>query len=147
MSKPKYICTQQTIKDMVELLAAGCLPVEVAGAMGLPQSTWDAWLNPKHDEYNEDFAHAFDVGMVKCQAWWIKQGRVGMTDRTFNYSAWAAVMKQAFAWQDKTTVEQVVDDKEAGRQAIVDWFRTMTPEERAAVVEYRRETLANRLSQ
>ena len=40
-------------------------------------------------------------GEVLCYAWWLNQGRRGMTNKEFQNSTYVSIMKNKFGWTDR----------------------------------------------
>ncbi len=73
------------------------------------------------NKYENDsvFKKCVDYGRTVERAWWTKQGRLNLNDKTFNSSVYSLHMKNRFAWAEKA--ETTTKD--------VDNIANMTPEE------------------
>lgn len=84
--------------------AAGASDQEVAKELEISMPRF-------RDLYASDpkFKTMVDTGRGYAQAWWLREGRVNLKDKTFNYSGWLGNMKHRYGWNDKS--ELVVDNK------------------------------------
>jgi len=88
----------------VEALGAeGKSAPEIRRELGIPVSTWRAWVK-KHPEFAESVEEADDA----AQAWWIGLGRKGVLLGT-NFSA------QTFVYLTKNTTNELESAKTTGQ--------------------------------
>lgn len=75
------------------------------------------------DLYASDphFQRTVDTGRGYAQAWWLREGRVNLKDKSFNYSGWLGNMKHRYGWNDKS--ELVVDNKVPSKMSDTDITR------------------------
>ena len=85
---------------IIELRSEGASIVEVAAEFGASKMAIYRW----RDEFPE-FAEALAISDERCEAWWEKQGRTHLKDRSFNSTLWYMNMKNRFGWADKQEVD------------------------------------------
>jgi hypothetical protein len=56
------------------------------------------------DEHPE-FLDSKKRGESFSQGWWMKNGRLNLDNRDFNYTGWYMNMKNRFGWRDKTDID------------------------------------------
>ena len=149
--KPDVIAIEtieQKSAAALHLFKQGCFPIEVAAALDIDKDEFAAMINPQHDDYEPMLAKVVAKGLTYCEAYWLKFGREGAhgVHRTFNANTWISFMKQNFGWQDKTVVE-TKDDSQQSMDAMLSWFRGMSADERAAIVQMRRDMTDDRHAQ
>ena len=86
---------------VIELMKEGESKAEVACALDISPSTISAWCNSKSSRYHKSFHYAIKRGMQESEAWWLKQGRISLRDKTFSYVGWYMQMKNRFGWRDR----------------------------------------------
>lgn len=99
---PKY-CQQ-----IIDYMSDGSSLTAFAADINVVKSTVYEWIKNV-----PEFKEASDIARQKCQAWWEKQGQVGLfmgkEDGSFSQSTWIFNMKARFGYRDKVEVEQKVD--------------------------------------
>lgn len=89
---PKYNETYP--EDLVKLMEQGMLNCEIYAKWGIHKDTFYQWINT-HKEFKE----AYDIGLAKCEAWWVARGRDGVsTGKGFGFNPWIAIMNNKFGW-------------------------------------------------
>jgi len=83
-------------KDVESMMAEGMAKVEICAELGIHYDTFLAWQS-EHPEFGE----AVKFGDKLSEAWWLKQGRISLKDRDFNYTGWYMNMKNRHGWRDK----------------------------------------------
>jgi len=74
---------------------------EVSTALGIGRTTVYNWQNPDGKYYNPDFAKAREMGLTYSAAWWLRQGRENLCNRSFNYHLWFTNMCNRFGWSNR----------------------------------------------
>lgn len=97
-------------KTVIALMKDGASKIEVCAELGICYDTLLDWCNDKSDRYKEDFSESIKMGTLLSQAWWEKEGRVGLKDKDLNSTLWFMNMKNRFRkspvpWADKTEQE------------------------------------------
>lgn len=92
-----------TFCDRIQELARdGMGPTEMAVELGVHRDSLYEWAKV-HPEFSDAFTRARQI----CQAWWEKQGRLGLTLQGFNASLWSKNMACRFReeWTEQTKTE------------------------------------------
>jgi hypothetical protein len=81
--------------------------VEMAAEIGVARSTLEEAWPAAHEEFSEAFARARELS----QAWWERQGRVGLTAERFNAQVYSRSMAARFPkdWRESKNVDTVVN--------------------------------------
>ncbi len=84
-------------KELIELYEGGASDVEVASALRLTEKEFDK-------RYKDDdlFQRLVQIGRLHAKAFWYKQARLGLRDRSFNTVLYIKVMQNRYGWSDKT---------------------------------------------
>lgn len=82
-----------------ELMADGASIEEVAADLGVSKVTLYSWA-----EKHSAFLNAIKKGEELSKAWWLKQGRINLVNRDFQYGGWFMNMKNRHGWADKKEV-------------------------------------------
>ena len=93
--------------DVLELYKIGASDVEIRALIfekcndktKMSYTLWDRWM----DEIIE-FCETVKMGRMLSEAWWMKNGRINLINRDFNYTGWYMNMKNRFGWKDKNDV-------------------------------------------
>lgn len=59
------------------------------------------WCTPQSPVYHEDFANWVVEGATACYAWWLKQAKENLSNRSFNDKMWEKIMKHIFGWVER----------------------------------------------
>jgi AcrR family transcriptional regulator len=115
--KPEYC------ERVLELGREGMSVVEMAAEIGVSRSTLEEHWPAAHEEFCEAFARARELS----QAWWERQGRVGLTAERFNAQVYSRSMAARFPkdWRESKNVDSTVnvqldEKKQAKISAITD---------------------------
>lgn len=86
---------------VIDMMSQGCGVMEVCAELKITKDTFYRWAKEK-----EAFSDAFKIGRQLCQAWWERQGRINLKDKTFNHVLWFFNMKNRFYndWNDKRDI-------------------------------------------
>jgi hypothetical protein len=76
---------------VLELAAQGCGKAEIAAALFVSRKTLNAWAKI-HPEFREAMNRAKDLEF----AWWLKTGREGQFNKSWNAGSWALQMRNRF---------------------------------------------------
>lgn len=84
-------------KEMIDLYEAGASDVEVASALRLTEKEFDK-------RYKDDdlFQRLVQIGRLHAKAFWYKQSRLGLRDRSFNGALYIKIMQNRYGWSDKS---------------------------------------------
>ena len=88
--------TENWEKQIIEQFKDGWSIVEVATELGISKGTFYNLM-----DRDQVFLNAVKRGIDLSEAWWTKQGRVGLRERDFNYTGWYMNMKNRFKWRDR----------------------------------------------
>ena len=94
--RPEYCDT------VVTLATEGMSLTEMAHELGVVRDTLYEW-----DRVHPEFSAALTRARVASQAWWERQGRLGLTQQGFNASLWSKNVSCRFRddWTEKTQTE------------------------------------------
>lgn len=101
---PKYC------ERVIEMGREGYSVVEMAADIGVHRETLEENWPAAHEEFSEAFAHARQLS----QAWWERQGRLGLTADKFNAQLYSRSMAARFPkdWRESKNLA-VGGDKDA----------------------------------
>jgi len=116
-------------KAVIDLMSEGASIVEVAGLLDVDRRTIYRWVDPKCEEYIEEFCHTIKKGLDASQIWWEKQGRTNLDNKDFSATLWYMNMKNRFRddWQEvnknvnqnqNTNINKNIEVSEAEAKAI-----------------------------
>jgi len=88
-------------ETVIKMMSVGCGVAEVCAELGINKDTFYRWV-----KRHEAFSDAFKTARELCQAWWEKQGRINLNEKSFNHVLWFFNMKNRFydEWNDKREV-------------------------------------------
>lgn len=107
----------QYCEKIVDLMKDGASIEEVAAELGISKQSIYTW-----SEKYPDFMDAKKKAEELSSAWWMKQGRIALREKEFNYTGWYMNMKNRFGWRDK----QETDITSKGNQIV--GFNYITPD-------------------
>jgi restriction endonuclease Mrr len=90
---------------IVDLMREGASKTEVAALLDISRDTMNRW-----EKDNREFSDAIKRGSELSQAWWEKQGRIALRDKSFSYTGWYMNMKNRFGWKDRNMQENLYAD-------------------------------------
>lgn len=94
--------------NLIEEMSQGKLNIEVIAKWGISKKTFYRWV-----EKYPDLHDAYEIGLVHCEAWWVKFGRecaIRGDDKGFKY--FISIMNNKFAWgkdDAKGTTNQTIN--------------------------------------
>lgn len=94
------------LKDLSELpkdwqerviteMAEGASLDEIKAILNISNDLHTRWMK---DE--PEFSETIKEGMKLCKAWWQRQGRTNLKDKSFSATLWYMNMKNRFGWRD-----------------------------------------------
>lgn len=89
--------SQPTVTEQVlEGYKNGMSDAEIMEIMGYSRKQFER-------RYSSDLAFAdfIDLGRTLAEAWWMRQGRLGVHESKFNTNAWMFILKNRFNWAEK----------------------------------------------
>lgn len=116
--KPEY-CDR-----VIELGREGMSVVEMAAEIGVSRSTLEESWPEAHEEFSEAFARARELS----QAWWERQGRIGLTAERFNAQVYSRSMAARFPKDWRESKEQRLAGADGG---VVKVEGTLAPDQLA----------------
>ena len=107
MAKSKFPTVWTTImKRRVEtLFDQGASIAEVCRDMGISRNTFKTWRTSV-DAQKASFRDAVTMGLEASEAWWIRQGRENIDNRSFNNNLWALNMVNRWSWNSNKKEEK-----------------------------------------
>lgn len=87
------------LNQVNEAYAQGMSDAEVMEILGMSRKQFEKRL-----EVDPTFREWIEMGRTLSEAWWMRQGRIRITDNKFNTNLWMFVVKNRFNWAEK--VEQ-----------------------------------------
>ena len=89
---------------LVEHFKEGGSIVEFCAEINICIQTFYNWC----DTYPE-FLESKKRGEIFSEAWWMRQGRVSLREKEFNYTGWYMNMKNRFKWADNQKIDHTTD--------------------------------------
>lgn len=83
-------------RELIALYSEGRSDAEVASEMKITIREYH-----KQIDENPTFAKLVEFGRTLCLAWWEGQGRLQLTNKSFNTPLWVFQMKNKFGWAEK----------------------------------------------
>ena len=107
MAKSKFPTVWTTImKRRVEtLFDQGASIAEVCREMGVSRNTFKTWRTSV-DSQKASFRDVVTMGLEASEAWWIRQGRENIDNRSFNNNLWALNMVNRWSWNSNKREEK-----------------------------------------
>lgn len=107
MGRPKVtieVLPEGWQKTIIDLYKEGAADVEIKALIyewrgSFSDDLWDRWLQEE-----PEFSGTIKRGRQLSEAWWVKEGRGALRDKSFSFVGWYMNMKNRFGWSDK--VEQ-----------------------------------------
>lgn len=96
--KQKLADGQNEFVRLVELYEQGASDVEVCADLKMPWREFE-----KRIKADDIFCQLVEFGRLAAKAWWLRQSRLAVNDKTFQYSVWFAHMTNRYGWSNKTT--------------------------------------------
>jgi predicted transcriptional regulator len=97
-------------EEVITLMKEGGSMVEVAALLGITRTTLYDWINPESSRFKEELSNTIKRGVDLAEAWWVKQGRVNLTNKDFNATLFYMNMKNRFGWKDKQETQHTIED-------------------------------------
>ncbi|MEK7603870.1 MAG: hypothetical protein AAB461_01990 [Patescibacteria group bacterium] len=125
MSRPK-----KTIKDLpknwkdliLKEMEAGASKQEVKVLLHISNDLFERFMKE-----SKEFSETVYYGVELAEAWWLKQGRINLNNKQFNYGSWYMMMKNRFGWKDRQETD--VTSQERPIAGVVLMPRKLTPKE------------------
>jgi len=107
VAKSKFPTVWTTImKRRVEtLFDQGASIAEVCREMGVSRNTFKTWRTSV-DSQKSSFRDVVTMGLEASEAWWIRQGRENIDNRSFNNNLWALNMVNRWSWNSNKKEEK-----------------------------------------
>lgn len=108
--------------EMIDYFAAGALPSEIPGKLGVRKEDVIRWLR---DLRKPEFKDAFKVGMASSEAYWARMAMdalMGGLGKGFKEKLYLYVMESQFGWKkegidvEKVERENVLSDDELDKR-------------------------------
>jgi transposase len=85
---------------VVSMMRKGASKCEVAAALDVDDETLIEWAK-KYPEFSATIKRAEQLS----SAWWQREGRTSLRDKSFSYVGWYMQMKNRFGWTDTQKVK------------------------------------------
>lgn len=115
MARPKKtleILPKQWQEDILNLYEAGASDVEIRAYLTKNCKTFSTDLWNRFIDEEEEFSKTIKKGREFSNAWWEKQGRENLKDKTFSPVLWYMNMKNRFGWRDDKNKETDLSETE-----------------------------------
>ncbi len=113
---------------VLEFGREGMSVVEMAAEIGVSRNALEERWPEAHEEFREAFARARELS----QAWWERQGRVGLTAERFNAQVYSRSMAARFPKDWRESKEQRVTGADGGAVQIENG---LTPDQLASLTD------------
>ena len=113
---------------VLEFGREGMSVVEMAAEIGVSRNALEERWPQAHEEFREAFARARELS----QAWWERQGRVGLTAERFNAQVYSRSMAARFPKDWRESKEQRVTGADGGAVQIENG---LTPDQLASLTD------------
>jgi|TARA_R100001530_G_C4254919_1_gene138878 transposase-like protein len=104
-SKYETIWTDIMSRRVEALFDQGGSIIEVSRLIGISRSTFYAWLNGT-DTLKKPFREVVSIGKEAAEAWWMRQGRENIENRSFNNSLYQFNMLNRWNWNSNKKEEK-----------------------------------------
>jgi len=91
---------------VIELFKQGASVEEICLELDICKQTFYNWC-----ESNKEFLDSKKKGVDFSLGWWMKEGRIRLRDKDFNYTGWYMNMKNRFGWADNQKTDITSDGK------------------------------------
>lgn len=96
-------------KLMLDEYQQGASDVEVCAALKLSEKEFDTKMRD-----DDLFSRLVQIGRLQAKAFWYKQSRLGLRDKSFNTVLFIKTMQNRYGWSDKSeNVERKPDDQKS----------------------------------
>ena len=96
-------------KIMLSEYEQGASDIEVCSALRLSEKEFD-----KKMLEDDLFSRLVQIGRLQAKAFWYKQSRLGLRDKSFNTQLFIKTMQNRYGWSDKSeNVERKPDDQKS----------------------------------
>ena len=104
-SKYETIWTAIMSRRVEALFDQGGSIIEVSRLIGISRSTFYAWLNGT-DTLKKPFREVVSIGKEAAEAWWMRQGRENIENRSFNNALYQLNMMNRWNWNSNKKEEK-----------------------------------------
>ena len=99
-------------EEIINLYEVGASDVEVRAYLSKNRNSFSTDLWNRFIAEEEEFSKTIKKGREFSNAWWEKQGRENLKDRSFNPTLWYMNMKNRFGWRDEKPKDTDLTDTE-----------------------------------
>jgi len=96
-SKFATVWTDIMSRRVEGLFDQGGAIIEVSRLMGINRSTFNRWSNSTGKE-KQKFRETVEIGKEAAEAWFLRQGRENLENRSFNYGGWMMNMQNRYGY-------------------------------------------------
>lgn len=92
--------------QLLKLMSEGKLDCEIFSELGIKKDTFYRWRRE-----NEEFMNAFELGLPRCEAWWVSRMRqcwLNGDEKGFKYCI--AIMNNKFGWGKDENTKSLVQN-------------------------------------
>ena len=96
-SKFATVWTDVMSRRVEGLFDQGGAIIEVSRLMGINRSTFARWAKST-DKEKQKFREVVEIGKEAAEAFWIRQGRENLDNKSFNHGLWLMNMVNRWSW-------------------------------------------------
>ena len=96
-SKFKTVWTDIMSRRVEGLFDQGGTIIEASRLMGINRSTFNRW-SKSTDKEKQKFRGVVEIGKEAAEAFWIRQGRENLENKSFNHGLWLMNMVNRWGW-------------------------------------------------
>jgi transposase-like protein len=125
-------CTSEMCQRVIELMKEGWTQEEVCADLGVNPKTFRRWRDKNGAHYEREFDEAFEIAKMHQFAWWVRKGRMNLTNKEFQTPLFALYMANMFRWRSAASKEdEVMEELREIRECIE--ARDRAPEDKPTV--------------
>ena len=100
-------------KLVISLMSEGASQKEIMTELGIGSQLFYDLL-----ERDEEFSNTIKRGIEISEAWWERQGRINLNNKSFNAVLWYMNMRNRFNWKDRNSTDITTKDQPLSIQVV-----------------------------